>query len=46
MFGVVDELGVLDEDEVYVQLPRREGVLVSEVLVTRFVHSLCYTYVY
>ncbi|KAL5508616.1 hypothetical protein ACEPAH_6235 [Sanghuangporus vaninii] len=35
VYGVVDELGVLGEDEVYVHLPQREGVLVSEVLIAR-----------
>ncbi|KAL5488413.1 hypothetical protein ACEPAI_6531 [Sanghuangporus weigelae] len=35
VYGVVDELGVLDEDEVYVHLPQREGVLVSKVLIAR-----------
>ncbi|OCB88345.1 RdRP-domain-containing protein [Sanghuangporus baumii] len=35
VYGVVDELGVLGEDEVYIHLPQREGVLVSEVLIAR-----------
>ncbi|KAH9936832.1 RdRP-domain-containing protein [Epithele typhae] len=35
VFGVVDEDGVLGPDEVYINLPSRNGVLVREVVVGR-----------
>ena len=40
VFGVVDEVGVLGPDEVYINLPSRSGVLVRDVVVARFVHPL------
>ncbi|KZT13262.1 RdRP-domain-containing protein [Laetiporus sulphureus 93-53] len=35
VYGVIDELGILDPDEVYVNLPGRTGVLERDVLVGR-----------
>ncbi|KAI0655297.1 RdRP-domain-containing protein [Cubamyces menziesii] len=35
LFGVVDEAGVLEPDEVYINLPNRSGVLVRDVIVAR-----------
>ena len=35
LFGVVDEYGVLGPNEVYVNLPSRNGVLVRDVIVAR-----------
>ena len=37
VYGVVDELGVLKDDEVFVNLCERSGILESKVFVTRFV---------
>ncbi len=39
MYGVVDELGILKDDEVYINLCERSGVLESKVIVTRFAFS-------
>ena len=36
MYGVVDELGVLEEDEVFINLPYHEGPIISDVLVIRY----------
>lgn len=46
MFGVIDESGVLEEDEVFLNLPGRTGVLTRDVIVGRSValevpHGLC-----
>lgn len=35
VYGIVDELGVLNDGEVYINLPYREGPIVSDVLVAR-----------
>ncbi|KAH9950119.1 RdRP-domain-containing protein [Amylocystis lapponica] len=40
VFGVVDEDGILEEDEVFINLPGRTGVLVRNVLVGR---NPCYS---
>ncbi|OCH93263.1 RdRP-domain-containing protein [Obba rivulosa] len=34
-YGVVDEDGILQEDEVFINLPGRSGVIISEVMVAR-----------
>ena len=36
LFGVVDEAGILQPDEVYINLPNRSGVLVRDVIVARY----------
>ena len=40
LFGVVDEEGILNPNEVYVNLPSRSGVLVRDVIIARYVSSL------
>ncbi|KAI5121988.1 hypothetical protein M0805_001821 [Coniferiporia weirii] len=35
VFGIVDELGVLEDNEVYINLPASKGVLAGRVLVAR-----------
>ena len=35
LFGVVDEAGILESNEVYVNIPTRSGVLVRDVIVGR-----------
>ncbi|KAI5119613.1 hypothetical protein M0805_007877 [Coniferiporia weirii] len=39
VYGVVDGLGILKEDEVYINLPHREGIVVSPVLVAKAVDA-------
>ena len=36
MYGVVDEIGILRENEVYMNLPHRDGVVISDVLIARY----------
>lgn len=38
MFGVVDEYGILEEDEVFINLPGRSGTMVRDVIVARYAY--------
>ena len=35
LFGVVDEIGILKDEEVYINIPSRRGVMTGFVLVAR-----------
>lgn len=39
VYGIVDEYGILQEDEVFVNIPGRAGVVLGDVIVARYVFS-------